>query len=90
MLCASTFHSKYSVNFPDKTKESTAHLYVQLMTKKKKKSFYFFALFFDSEITRLISFQFLTGKKETVHNFDVHGKLADSSGICQKETATHL
>lgn len=37
MLTASTFHSKYSANIPDKRKEAAAQNQVQLVTKKKKK-----------------------------------------------------
>lgn len=67
MLTASTFHSKYSANIPDKRKEAAAQNQVQLVTKKKKKKkkrLFFFSTPFDSEITRLMSFQLLTEKKK--------------------------
>lgn len=45
MLTASTFHSKYSANIPDKRREAAAPNQVQLLTKKKnKKQFFFFFL----------------------------------------------
>ena len=63
MLTASTFHSKYSANIPDKREEAAAQNRAQLVTEKKKKNT-FFSRSFDSEITRLMSFQFLTEKKK--------------------------
>ena len=44
MLTASTFHSKYSANIPDKRKEAAAQNQVQLVTGKKNKKQIFFLL----------------------------------------------
>lgn len=43
MLTASTFHSKYSANIPDKREEAVAQNQVQLMTKTKKEKLFFFS-----------------------------------------------
>lgn len=45
MLTASTFHSKYSANIPDKRKEAVAQNQVQLMTKTKKEKQIFLLAF---------------------------------------------
>lgn len=46
MLTASTFHSKYPANIPDKRKEAVAQNQVQLMTEtKKEKQILFFLVF---------------------------------------------
>ncbi len=46
MLTASTFHSKYSTNIPDKRKEAAAQNQVQLVTEKNKRLiFFFFSVF---------------------------------------------
>lgn len=71
MLTASTFHSKYSANVPDKRKEAAAQNQVQLVTKKKKKkqlSFLPVVFRFWNHKTNVFSVP--NRKKEAVHNFD--------------------
>lgn len=95
MLTVSTFHSKYSANIPDKRKDAATQNQEQLVTKKKKESRFLFSVSFlfrsfDSEITRIMSFQFLNGKKKQSIILISMANWWILMAFARRETATHL